>query len=110
MNATKGSEISSAEIAQKAISAQLAIEERRAIRERIKKIIADQLMIDEDEVKNESSFVDDLGADSIDVLELVMEFEDEFSVDISDEDAEKITTVIDAIAYLVPIIEKKRDS
>ncbi|WP_243289906.1 acyl carrier protein [Bacillus sp. FJAT-47783] len=68
--------------------------------ERVTKIIVDRLGVDESEVKLESSFKDDLGADSLDVVELVMELEDEFDMEISDEDAEKIATVGDAVNYI----------
>ncbi len=68
--------------------------------ERITKIIVDRLEVDEAEVKMEASFKDDLGADSLDVVELVMELEDEFGMEISDEDAEKISTVKDAVNYI----------
>ena len=68
--------------------------------ERVSKVIVDRLGVDESEVKLEASFRDDLGADSLDVVELVMELEDEFDMEISDEDAEKISTVGDAIAYI----------
>ncbi len=70
---------------------------------RVKKIIVDQLGVSEEEVKPEASFVDDLGADSLDTVEMVMAFEEEFGIEIPDEDAEKIRTVQDAIDY----IEKK---
>lgn len=68
--------------------------------ERVTKVIVDRLGVDESEVKLEASFRDDLGADSLDVVELVMELEDEFDMEISDEDAEKIATVGDAISYI----------
>ncbi|MDQ0245649.1 acyl carrier protein [Priestia abyssalis] len=68
--------------------------------ERVTKIIVDRLGVDASEVKLESSFKDDLGADSLDVVELVMELEDEFDMEISDEDAEKIATVGDAVTYI----------
>ncbi|KKA44162.1 MULTISPECIES: acyl carrier protein [Salinivibrio] len=71
------------------------------IEERVKKIIVEQLGVDEAEVKNEASFVDDLGADSLDTVELVMALEEEFDTEIPDEEAEKITTVQAAIDYVV---------
>jgi len=67
---------------------------------RVKKVIADKLGVDEASVKNEASFIDDLGADSLDTVELVMALEEEFNVQIPDEDAEKITTVQQAIDYV----------
>jgi acyl carrier protein len=69
------------------------------IAERVKKIVAEQLAVKE-EVSNEASFVDDLGADSLDTVELVMALEEEFECEIPDEDAEKITTVQQAIDYI----------
>lgn len=71
-----------------------------AVEERVKKIIAEQLGVEEEEVAAESSFVDDLGADSLDTVELVMAFEEEFGIEIPDEDAEKILTVQNAIDYI----------
>lgn len=71
-----------------------------AIEERVKKIIVEQLGVKEEEVKNEASFVDDLGADSLDTVELVMALEEEFDCEIPDEEAEKITTVQAAIDYV----------
>jgi len=68
--------------------------------DRVKKIICEQLDVEEEDVKPESSFVDDLGADSLDTVELVMALEEEFSVEIPDEDAEKITTVQSAVDYI----------
>jgi acyl carrier protein len=68
--------------------------------ERVKKVVVEQLDVSEDEVTPEASFVDDLGADSLDVVELVMGLEEEFEIDIPDEDAEKITTVADAVKYI----------
>ena len=70
------------------------------IEQRVKKIIAEQLGVNEAEIKIESSFVDDLGADSLDTVELVMALEEEFETEIPDEDAEKITTVQQAIDYV----------
>ena len=68
--------------------------------DRVKSIIVDRLGVEEGEVKLESSFKEDLGADSLDVVELVMELEDEFDMEISDEDAEKINTVGDVVTYI----------
>ncbi|MBE3090700.1 MAG: acyl carrier protein [Candidatus Atribacteria bacterium] len=68
--------------------------------DKIKKIIVDQLGVDESKISEDSSFVDDLGADSLDIVELIMAFEEEFDIEIPDEDAEKIKTVGDAIKYL----------
>lgn len=68
--------------------------------EQVKSIVAEQLGVKEEEVKNESSFVDDLGADSLDTVELVMALEEEFETEIPDEEAEKITTVQLAIDYI----------
>ncbi len=68
--------------------------------DRVKKVVVDQLEVSEEEVTANASFVDDLGADSLDVVELVMALEEEFDVEIPDEDAEKIATVGDAITYI----------
>jgi len=68
--------------------------------EKVRSIIVEQLGVDDDEVTSEASFVDDLGADSLDTVELVMAFEEEFDLEIPDEDAEKITTVQDAVGYI----------
>jgi acyl carrier protein len=68
--------------------------------ERVKKIIVDRLGVDESKVTLEASFKEDLGADSLDVVELVMELEDEFDLEISDEDAEKISTVGEVVKYI----------
>ena len=70
------------------------------VEQRIKKIVAEQLGVNEAEVKSESSFVDDLGADSLDTVELVMALEEEFECEIPDEQAEKINTVQQAIDYI----------
>ena len=70
------------------------------IAERVKKIVADKLGRDESEITMESSFANDLGADSLDTVELIMEFEKEFEINIPDEEAEKIQTVGQAISYL----------
>jgi acyl carrier protein len=70
------------------------------IEAKVKAIIADQLGVGEDEIKRESAFIEDLGADSLDIVELVMAMEEEFEVEIPDEQAENIKTVGDAIAYI----------
>ena len=67
---------------------------------KVKEIIVQQLGVDADKVTPEASFVDDLGADSLDVVELVMAFEEEFGIEIPDEDAEKITRVREAVSYI----------
>jgi acyl carrier protein len=73
--------------------------------ERVKKVVVEQLSVDEAEVTPEASFTQDLGADSLDTVELVMAFEEEFGTEIPDEDAEKIQTVKDAVSY----IEKRQN-
>ena len=70
------------------------------IESKVKAIIVDKLSVEETEVTNEASFTNDLGADSLDTVELIMEFEKEFGISIPDDQAEKITTVGDAIAYI----------
>ena len=70
------------------------------IEERVKKIVTEQLGVNETEVTNDASFVDDLGADSLDTVELVMALEEEFETEIPDEEAEKITTIQQAIDYI----------
>ena len=70
------------------------------VAERVKAIIVDKLSVEETEVTNEASFTNDLGADSLDTVELIMEFKKEFGISIPDDQAEKITTVGDAIAYI----------
>ena len=70
------------------------------VAERVKQIIVEQLGVDENQVDPSASFVDDLGADSLDIVELVMAFEEAFDLDIPDEDAEKIKTVKDAVDYI----------
>lgn len=71
-----------------------------SVEEKVRNIIVEQLGVDAEEVKSEAHFVDDLGADSLDVVELVMALEEEFGLEISDEDAEKLTTVKQAIDYI----------
>ena len=68
--------------------------------DRVKKIVVEHLGVEEDKVTPDASFIDDLGADSLDIVELVMAFEEEFGVEIPDDAAEKITTVGDAVAYI----------
>ena len=76
------------------------------IETRVKKIVVEQLGVKEDEVTNDASFVDDLGADSLDTVELVMALEEEFETEIPDEDAEKIITIKDAVKYISERTEK----
>ena len=71
-----------------------------SVLERVKDIVADNLGVDREKITPETSFVNDLGADSLDVVELVMRFEEEFEIEIPDEDAEKITTVGEAVDYI----------
>ncbi len=78
-----------------------------SIEEKVKEIIVERLGVNEEDVTPEASFIDDLGADSLDTVELVMAFEDGFGIEIPDEDAEKITTVKDAVKY---ITEKAGDN
>lgn len=77
-----------------------------SVEQKVKDIIVEQLGVEADEVKSEASFVEDLGADSLDTVELIMAFEEEFGIEISDEDAEKIKRVKDAVDY----IEKNKAS
>src|SRR5690606_31226005 len=76
------------------------------VEQRVKKIVAEQLGVNEAEIKNESSFVDDLGADSLDTVELVMALEEEFETEIPDEEAEKITTVQQAVDFINAHLKK----
>ena len=77
-----------------------------AVAEKVKAIIVEQLGVDEEEVTADASFVDDLGADSLDTVELVMALEEEFETEIPDEDAEKITTVQQAVDYVSAHLKK----
>jgi acyl carrier protein len=77
------------------------------IENRVKKIVVEQLGVKETEVTTDASFVDDLGADSLDTVELVMALEEEFETEIPDEDAEKILTIKDAVNYVVSRMEKE---
>jgi len=70
------------------------------VMDRVKELVVEQLGVDDEEVTEEASFIDDLGADSLDIVELVMAFEEEFDLEIPDEDAEKIRTVGDAVEYI----------
>lgn len=76
------------------------------VEERVKKIVAEQLSVKVEEVQNDSNFIDDLGADSLDTVELVMALEEEFECEIPDEEAEKITTVQQAIDYIEKHLQK----
>ena len=78
-----------------------------AVEDKIKEIIVEQLGVAAEEVVPEASFIDDLGADSLDIVELVMELEEEFEITIPDEEAEKIKTVGEAIDYIMKELEKK---
>ena len=78
-----------------------------ALEDRVRDLIVDQLGVSPDEVKREASFIDDLGADSLDTVELIMAFEEEFGIEIPDEDAEKMSTVGDAIEYLEKHVEEE---
>jgi acyl carrier protein len=80
------------------------------VAERVQAIIVEQLGVDEKEVTESASFIDDLGADSLDTVELVMAFEEEFDLEIPDEDAEEIMTVRDAITYIEEKLSKERAS
>jgi acyl carrier protein len=80
-----------------------------SVEERVKQIIVEQLGVDEGEVTPTASFVDDLGADSLDTVELVMAFEENFGIEIPDEDAEKIATVKDAVDYIDKHAKSKKD-
>jgi acyl carrier protein len=77
------------------------------IEARVKKIVVEQLGVKDEEVTTDASFVDDLGADSLDTVELVMALEEEFETEIPDEDAEKIITIKDAVNYIVERMEKE---
>ncbi len=78
-----------------------------SVEEKVKEIIAEQLGVKKEEIKPESSFVEDLGADSLDTVEVVMALEEEFAIEIPDEDAEKIRTVAEAVKYIEEKVEKK---
>ncbi len=80
--------------------------ERDELLKKIKSIASDKLSISEDQVTEEASFIDDLGADSLDTVELVMALEDEFTLDIPDEEAEKLTTVSKAMDYIMAHLSK----
>jgi acyl carrier protein len=78
-----------------------------SVDEKVKDIISEQLGVKKEEIKPESSFIDDLGADSLDTVEVVMALEEEFGIEIPDEDAEKITTVGDSVKYIEEKLAKK---
>ena len=80
-----------------------------SVDEKVKGIISEQLGVKKEEIKRESSFIDDLGADSLDTVEVVMALEEEFGIEIPDEDAEKITTVGDASKYIADEMGKKEE-
>jgi acyl carrier protein len=77
-----------------------SVASKEQIFEKVKAIIVDQLGVEEEEVTLESSFIEDLGADSLDIVELIMALEEEFEIEVPDEDAEKIVTVGDAVNYI----------
>lgn len=77
-----------------------------SVEQRVKKIVVEQLGVKEEDVRPDASFVDDLGADSLDTVELIMALEEEFEAEIPDEDAEKIVTVQDAINYVKKFVEE----
>ncbi len=81
--------------------------EKEELLKKIKAIVSDKLSISEDQITADASFIDDLGADSLDTVELVMALEDEFDMDIPDEEAEKLTTVGKAIEYVLASLGKK---
>src|SRR4029078_9476292 len=81
-----------------------------AVADKVKSIIVEQLGVDEEEVTPDASFVDDLGADSLDTVELVMAFEEEFGIEIPDEDAEKITRVKEAVEYIESHAKSKKEA
>jgi len=76
------------------------VEEEMSLEEKVKKIIVDQLGVSADDVRPDASFVEDLGADSLDLTELIMAMEEEFDIEIADEDAQKLLKVKDALAYI----------
>lgn len=78
-----------------------------ALEDRVRDLIVDQLGVSPDEVKKEASFIDDLGADSLDTVELIMAFEEEFGIEIPDEDAEKMGTVGNALEYLEKNVQEE---
>lgn len=71
-----------------------------SVEEKVKELIAEQLGLEKDDIQSEASFIDDLGADSLDIVEMIMTIEDEYDIEISDDDAEKIITVQNAISFI----------
>lgn len=78
-----------------------------SIEAKVISIVSNQLSLREDEIKGDSRFIDDLGADSLDIVELIMEMEEEFDVEIPDEDVEKMTTVKDVVDYIAQLVSKE---
>lgn len=107
MNVTYKSELT---LDVKDVKGQIKGGKRMATEDKVKSIIAEQLGVKPEEVTPEASFIDDLGADSLDTVELVMALEEEFSIEIPDEDAEKMTKVSDAIKYIEEKVAAKETS
>jgi len=77
------------------------------LEDKVKTIVSEQLMVDKEELTPEASYIEDLGADSLDTVEMIMEFEDEFGIEIPDEDAEGLTTVGESLTYLEELLEEE---
>lgn len=89
---------------------EIAVPTEQEVFEKVAGIVAEQMGVEKSEIRRETSFVNDLNADSLDTVELVMEFEDEFDMSIPDEDAEKIQTVGDAVKYIMNIADKAQQA